>query len=163
MGAGLLIRTMRNLARVVPGYEISRVLTMNVTSVQGDPLDFHRRALERLSHVAGIEHAAFAWGVPLTGNNWPGTADIEGQPKANRESDKPSFPVRSVTEDYFPLMAMSMVDGRNFRASDSGKSPSVGVSTRHLSNATFPTPSRWANGYGCLDPIMTRSQLLERS
>jgi hypothetical protein len=26
--------------------------------------------------------AAFAWGVPLTGNDWPATVEIEGQPPA---------------------------------------------------------------------------------
>lgn len=130
MGAGLLIRTMRNLSQVAPGYETSHILTMSVTAVQGDTLDFHRRALERLSHVAGIEHAAFAWGVPLTGNNWPGTADIEGQPKAQRESEKPSFPVRSITDEYFPLMGVPVVEGRNFRASDVRNAPGVAVVNR---------------------------------
>jgi putative ABC transport system permease protein len=127
MGAGLLIRTMRNLYNVAPGYETSHILTMSVTAVQGNAPGFHRRALDRLSHIAGVEHAAFAWGVPLTGNNWPGTADIEGQPKASRESDRPSFPVRSVTEDYFPLMGVPVLDGRNVRASDVQNAPGVAV------------------------------------
>lgn len=138
MGAGLLIRTMRNLYNVAPGYETSHILTMSVTAVQGNTLDFHRRALDGLSHIAGVEHAAFAWGVPLTGNNWPGTADIEGQPKASRESDKPSFPVRSVTEDYFPLMGVPVLDGRNVRASDVQNAPGVAVVNEAFVQRYFP-------------------------
>jgi hypothetical protein len=28
------------------------------------------RALEPVSRVPGVQQAAFAWGVPLTGNSW---------------------------------------------------------------------------------------------
>ena len=72
VGAGLLIRTMMNIAKVQSGYNTGRILTMSVTAVQGDWADFHRRALERVSALPGVQYAAFAWGVPLTGNNWPG-------------------------------------------------------------------------------------------
>ena len=77
VGAGLLIRTMMNLAKVPSGYDSGRVLTMSVTAVQGDRIEFHHRALERVSSLAGVQHAAFAWGVPLTGNSWPGTIEID--------------------------------------------------------------------------------------
>src|SRR5207244_5799475 len=73
VGAGLLIRTMSNLAHVQSGYSTGRILTMSVTAVQGDWTDFHRRALERVAALPGVQDAAFAWGVPLTGNNWPGS------------------------------------------------------------------------------------------
>ncbi len=72
VGAGLLTRTMMNLSQVASGYSIDRILNMTVTAVQGDWIDFHTRALERVSALPGVEHAAFAWGVPLTGNSWPG-------------------------------------------------------------------------------------------
>lgn len=80
VGAGLLIRTMHNLARVQSGYDTGHILTMSVTAVQGDWFAFHSRALERVAALPGVQHAAFAWGVPLTGNNWPDTVEIEGQP-----------------------------------------------------------------------------------
>ena len=51
---------------------------MSVTAVQGDWSDFHQRALERVSALPGVQQAAFAWGVPLTGNSWPGNVEIEG-------------------------------------------------------------------------------------
>ena len=47
VGAGLLIRTMQNVAAVNTGYSMDRVLTMTVTAVQGDWADFHHRALDR--------------------------------------------------------------------------------------------------------------------
>jgi putative ABC transport system permease protein len=55
-----------------------------VTSVQGDWSDFHQRALERVSRVPGVQRAAFVWGTPLTGNDWPAMVAIEGIRSPNR-------------------------------------------------------------------------------
>ncbi|HXA53098.1 MAG TPA: FtsX-like permease family protein, partial [Candidatus Acidoferrum sp.] len=127
VGAGLLIRTMMNLARVPSGYDTGRVLTMSVTAVQGDRMEFHHRALERVSALAGVQHAAFAWGVPLTGNSWPGTIEIEGRPTALKESDRIALPLRSVTPDYFKLLGMGITQGREFRDTDAQKAPQVAI------------------------------------
>ncbi|MFN0107441.1 MAG: ABC transporter permease [Blastocatellia bacterium] len=138
VGAGLLIRTMSNLANVQTGYDTGQILTMSVTAVQGDMSDFHRRALERVAALSGIQHAAFAWGVPLTGNNWPMTVEIEGQPAASKPSDKLSIPARSVTEDYFKLLGLALSEGRDFRSTDVEKAPRVVVINRALAGRYFP-------------------------
>ena len=101
MGAGLLLRTTSNLARVDSGYTTGQILNMTVTAVQGDWNAFHTRALERVAAISGVEGAAFAWGVPLTGNNWPGVFEFEGQPPVARPVDAVALPVRSVTPGYF--------------------------------------------------------------
>ena len=49
-----------------------------LTAVNGDWFRFHLLALERVAAIPGVEKAAFAWGVPLTGNNWPFEVEIEG-------------------------------------------------------------------------------------
>ena len=73
VGAGLLIRTMSNAGEVASGYRTDHILTMTVTAVQGDWADFHQsRARARRRRCPACRCAAFAWGVPLTGNNWPG-------------------------------------------------------------------------------------------
>ena len=64
VGAGLLIRTMINLSQVQAGYDTSHILSMTVTAVQGDSIAFHRRALDHVAAVPGVQYAAFAWGVP---------------------------------------------------------------------------------------------------
>jgi putative ABC transport system permease protein len=137
VGAGLLIRTMGNLARVETGYSINRILTMSVTAVQGDWTDFHTRALERVSRLPGVEHAAFAWGVPLTGNNWPGRVDIEGQPAASRESERLTLPLRAITPDYFKVLGLSMIAGREFRDTDKRKAPDVAIANQALVDRYF--------------------------
>ena len=115
VGAGLLIRTMLKIAEVPYGYHTARILTMSVTEVQYSNWDsFHRQALERVTAIPGVQYAAFAWGVPLTGNNWPATLEIEGQPPAVKESDKTALPLRAVTPDYFKLMGEALLEGGSF-------------------------------------------------
>ncbi len=141
VGAGLLIRTMVNLANVQSGFETQHILTMSVTAVGGEWDDFHRRALERVSTVPGVERAAFAWGVPLTGNNWPGAVEIEGQPAAAKESDRIAIPLRSITQGYFELLHQPILEGRDIRASDGRKAPAVAVVNKALAERYFPNGS----------------------
>lgn len=138
VGAGLLIRTMMNLSRVESGFETRHVLTMSVTAVQGQWEDFHHRALERVAALPGVEQAAFAWGVPLTGNNWPGFVEIEGQPAAAKESDRIAIPLRSATEGYFQLLRLPVLEGRDIRSSDDRKGPQVAVVNKALADRYFP-------------------------
>src|SRR5580658_68688 len=138
VGAGLLIRTMMNVSKVQSGYSTEHILTMSVTAVQGDWVGFHRRALERVSALPGVKYAAFAWGVPLTGNNWPATVEIEGQPAATKASDRISLPLRSVTTDYFKLLGLRILDGRDFRSTDIRNAPNVAVINQALANRYFP-------------------------
>jgi putative ABC transport system permease protein len=153
VGAGLLIRTMVKIAQVPSGYNTSRILTMSVTEVQSHSRwdSFHRQALERVSALPGVEYAAFAWGVPLTGNNWPSNLDIEGQPPAAKESDKIALPLRAVTPDYFKLMGMALIDGREFRSTDDDKAPDVAIANQAFTRRYFPHSNSagrkfWLNG-----------------
>src|SRR5580658_5209743 len=138
VGAGLLIRTMINIAKVPSGYNTSRILTMSVTAVEGDWSNFHQLALERVSALPGVKYAAFAWGVPLTGNNWPATLEIEGQPAAAKASDQISLPLRSVTQDYFKLLGLPILNGRDFRSTDIRNAPNVAVINQALADRYFP-------------------------
>jgi putative ABC transport system permease protein len=140
VGAGLLIRTMVKIADVRPGYNTGRILTMSVTEVQSQSSwgSFHRRALERVAALPGVEYAAFAWGVPLTGNYWPATMDLEGQPPAAKESDKIALPLRAVTPDYFKLMELALTDGREFRSTDDDKAPKVAIVNQAFTHRYFP-------------------------
>ena len=157
VGAGLLIRTMINIARVPSGYNTGHILTMSVTEVRSwsEWTSFHRHALERVSAIPGVQYAAFAWGVPLTGNNWPATLEIEGQPPATKESEKTALPLRSVTEDYFKLMGVAILEGREFRASDERKKsddmPNVAIVNQAFADRYFPQANPigrkiWMNG-----------------
>jgi putative ABC transport system permease protein len=126
--AGLLVRSAFNLRDVRPGYDTAGVLTMSVTAMERDNWQaFHSQALERVAALPGVVHAAFAWGVPLTGNKWPGEIQLGGVAEASREVDRISVPIRAVTADYFDTLGMALVEGRAFRASDDDKASRVAI------------------------------------
>ena len=139
VGAGLLIHTMMKITQVSSGFNTSHILTMSVTDVQSWSTwaSFHRQALERVASIPGVQYAAFAWGVPLTGNNWPATLEVEGQPPAVKESDKTALPLRSVTPDYFKLIGMPLLQGRDFRSTDDQKAPAVAIVNQAFADRFF--------------------------
>ena len=135
---------------VPTGYVTDHILTMTVTAVQGNRLDFHQRALERVSRLSGVRNAAFAWGVPLTGTSWPGEIEIEGHPVVTPD-DRIAVPLRAVTPGYFALLSLPVVEGRDFRPTDAGKAPFVAIVNQTLAGRYFPNGSAigkrlWGNG-----------------
>lgn len=130
-GAGLLVRTAQDLARVRPGYDTENILAMTVTAVQGNRWkEFHSQALERVTSLSGVTHAAFAWGVPLTGNNWPADIEIAGAETSTRFAERLQLPMRAVTPDYFAAMGIGLVEGRGFSDSDDNGTPRVAIVNR---------------------------------
>jgi putative ABC transport system permease protein len=129
-GAALLVRTAQKLDDVRAGFDTERVLAMTVTHVgdRGQSRAFHEQGLERVAAIPGVRHAAFAWGLPLTGNSWPAEIEVVGRASGSSAIvDRISLPVRSVTEDYFAVMGMRLVEGRSFARSDDGDAPRVGI------------------------------------
>lgn len=151
VGTGLLVRTMFNLSKVASGYRTEHVLTATVTAVEGDWDRFHQMALERVSAIPGVQKAAFAWGVPLTGNNWPGQLEIEGQPPAAKGSERILIPLRSVTPGYFGLLGQTITKGRDFLSTDNRTAPGVAIVNQALVDKYFshnePLGKKiWGNG-----------------
>jgi predicted permease len=133
-GATLLIRTSVKLASIDPGYTMDDILAATVTTVTPNSfLPFHTQVLERVAALPGVSKVAFAWGVPLTGNKWPGTMEFAGRPDLGQVS----FPLRSVTADYFALMDIAIVAGRAFTDGDRGDAPPVIIVNRALADRYF--------------------------
>jgi putative ABC transport system permease protein len=137
-GAALLVRTARNLDRMQPGYDTENILAATVTAMDRQKsTEFHKLALERVAAVPGVTQAAFAWGVPLTGNKWRADIEFPGQPGSSRLADRINLPLRSVTEGYFDVMGMRLADGRAFRAADGPDAARVAIVNATLAERYF--------------------------
>jgi putative ABC transport system permease protein len=147
--AGLLVRTMHNVNAVEAGFDTSSIVTMSVTAVDGDWADFHERALERVSALPGVDSAAFAWGVPLTGNNWGGRVEVEGYAPADGSTPQVAVPLRAVTPGYFALLGQTIDDGRDFTSLDRRTAPPANTASADrlvaIVNRTF-AERYWPNG-----------------
>ena len=138
-GATLLIRTASKLAGVNPGYQTEQILAVTVTSVTPNTSrQFHTAVLDRVAALPGVARAAFVWGLPLTGNKWPGTMELVGQPGDGTVAGQLSLPLRSITPDYFDLMGIGVIDGRPFQPTDAGDAPMVAVVNQAFARRYFP-------------------------
>jgi putative ABC transport system permease protein len=137
VGAGLLTRTMYNLSSVQPGFDTRNVVAMTVTAVDGNWFDFHERALARVAELPGVEGAAFAWGVPLTGNSWPGRFEIEGYAPPVGNDNSVALPIRAVTAGYFSLLGQAIEEGRDFRSTDRSPPPNPAAPNTPPDPTTF--------------------------
>jgi putative ABC transport system permease protein len=111
-----------------------------VTALQGGDAwqRFHTEALERVSALPGVRRVAFAWGLPLTGNNSPATLAVASGGDGTRLADQISVPVRAVTPDYFATMDIGLSEGRVFRDSDNERTPPVAIVNRAFADRYLP-------------------------
>jgi putative ABC transport system permease protein len=68
-----------------------------------------------------------------------------------KESDKIALPLRAVTPDYFKLMGMALMEGREFRSTDDNKAPNVAIVNQAFARRYFPQGNAigrkfWMNG-----------------
>jgi putative ABC transport system permease protein len=121
IGAGLLIRSLHRLLQVDPGFEPTRVLTMEVGAppleqFQRDPHTFTRhyeRVLESVQNLVGVEAAAIAAHVPFTDSS-NSMAFYCGDRPVPASGEFPSASMHSVSPDYFRAMGIPLCRGRVF-------------------------------------------------
>ena len=139
MGAALIGRSVLNLTRVSPGFEIEGLVAGRVNLPVGrenTPEAIVRaadRILESVRAVPGIEGAEAINQLPLSGRSNTGDFSVVG-----RVSTPSSDPlIRDVTPGYFRLMGIPIVEGRGILPSDTRKSPRVVVINQTLARIAF--------------------------
>jgi predicted permease len=128
-GAGLLFHSFLRLRGLDLGFRSERVLTfdMNLTRSRYPGVReqgaFFEQALARIQGLPGVESAALGAGLPLSSTSW-------GWPRLSVDG-RPSVPVdvtsAAVTPDYLRLMAIPLLQGRDFSAQDRAEAPPVAI------------------------------------
>src|SRR5690242_6678626 len=141
VGAGLLLRTLRDLLRENPGFIPTQVVTANTWL--GNPNDpkmdpylgisgkatFDRELLRRMEAIPGVELAAITSALPATNNNPDAvggltveTFSIEDRPVESSQ-DLRAERIR-ISPDYFKVLQATLLRGRSFTEGDEdGKQP----------------------------------------
>ncbi|HJU65644.1 MAG TPA: ABC transporter permease, partial [Gemmatimonadaceae bacterium] len=122
-GAGLLIRSFRELMQVDPGFGTRNIAAFTV-SLPGAKYEEYAKQrvfmdglLERLKTLPGVQSVAGAQGLPLTGLSFVLTFDVAGRPEA-APGQEPSGQIRVVTPDYLTTLGIPVVRGRGFTERD---------------------------------------------
>ena len=130
VGAGLLIQSFLRLRAVEPGFDLDRVLTMEVSlpfATYKEPherTDFYRRTLERIRALPGVESAGATQSLPFRPTMLTDHIVIAGQP-APPAGQEPFIRGTSITSDYFRTMGMRLVRGRAFTEQETWEGGSI--------------------------------------
>lgn len=143
VAAGLLIRSLHEMASISPGFEAEGVLTARVSlpeaSYPGEPEieGFYRRLGERLAAIPGVESEGAGFPLPLTGSDYFLTYSIEGRPEPPPQ-EAPSAGIRFVTPGYLETLEVPLLAGRRFTEEDRAGSRPVALVDRVMAEREWP-------------------------
>ncbi len=154
VGAGLLLRTLRDLLQENPGFNPAQVATANIwLPAPNDPKTdpylgiagraaFDRELLRRMKAIPGVELAAITSALPTTNSNPIGGLAIEGFAIEDRpvESSQDLSAERiRISPDYFKVLQTTLLRGRSFTEGDEdGKQP-VAIIDETTARKYWPT------------------------
>ena len=137
IGAGLLLRTFRDLLTEYPGFNPTQVVTANVNlPYPGDPrndpyrtlarqVTFYRELGRGLNAIPGVERAGFVSHLPGASTAFNFALGIEDRP-ANSGDNLRAREIM-VSPNYFQVMQTPLVRGRFFTETDEDGKPRVAI------------------------------------
>jgi len=143
VGAGLLLRTIRHLSQVNPGFETQQLVTFKV-GLASDSMKTpentrtaYQQLLQRIRGIAGVQSADLTTLVPLSGEDNEVPIWI-GQQEQGSVAEAPRALSFSVGPDYFHAMEIPLLRGRSFTLADTLHSEQVIMIDNNLADAYFP-------------------------
>jgi putative ABC transport system permease protein len=143
VGAGLMVRTLLELRSVSPGFDSSKVLTMDVSvgrtkfPTPAAAINFFNEVLQRVRAVPGIESAGVIDSLPLNGGGSHQPFSIAGRPVLPM-ADQPEVDVRMISPGYLPAMHVPVIRGRDFQDSDAAGRPGTALISESLARRFWP-------------------------
>jgi len=145
IGGGLMVKGFRRLVAVQQSYSPKTMLTFEVSlpkSRYANPAKrelFYREALEKLGAMPGVSSAAAFTTFPASNNGVSYTDfQIEGRPLPH-PSAMPRGVIQTTSANYFEMMHVPLLDGREFTEQDRDQMPAVAIVSRRLARLYWPS------------------------
>jgi predicted permease len=141
VGAGLFLRTLRNLQNQDYGFERTHLLLASFNPQLAGyrpsqtPALYHT-LLEHLSAIPGVRSAALSGTAPISNSAWSSSIELSGYTPAPKE-DMSSI-LNRVSGQYFETANIPIVAGRAISPTDSASSLKVAVINQTIANHFFP-------------------------
>jgi predicted permease len=121
IGAGLFIRSLRNLRNLGPGFETENVVAFNIDPSLNSydvakTKDFYRRLTENLAAMPGVRSVGLASMRILEDNEWDSSVSVEGY-SAKAGENIAAF-MNSISPGYFATLGVPFLTGRDFNFKD---------------------------------------------
>lgn len=151
VSSGLLLRSLRSLFAVEPGFESGHLLTMQIQTsghrfdADGATAAFFAYALEAVRRVPGVTAAALTSQLPLSGDRDEYGVHFDPPPADNVRKGFSAFRY-AVSPGFFETMGIPLRSGRQFDEQDRAGAPLVALISESLARAKF----------GSADPLGAR-------
>jgi predicted permease len=140
VGAGLFLRTLRNLHSIDLGFERENVLLVELDPSHSGYTPERMRGLfmgvlERLQAIPGVRSASLSWNPPIAGGGSSRTVSVEGRapgPEADRE-----IYVNWIAPRYFETLGVPLIAGRDFGPRDTQGAPRVVILNQTMAHHFF--------------------------
>jgi putative ABC transport system permease protein len=142
-GAGLLLTSLVRLQGVSPGFSADGVLVARLTLAgpryesRDAMVRFYDAVLNRLRETPGVDEAAAAGALPLSGSANTSNFHLPGRPSP-AEGQDPTSRWERVTPGYFRALGIPLRSGREFEARDRADAPSVVIVSESWAKTFFP-------------------------
>ena len=162
LGAGLLVRSFRQLTAIDLGFNRENVLMARINlprsvyRTDSQTAAFYGQLLERVKALPGVQSTGTINHTPLSGFGVIVFTGIEGQPPSDREKDLP-VGVGAVSPDYFRTLQIPLLSGRVYDERDRGDSPKVAIVNQAFAQRYFPAGDVLGKriAFGCEDGLCT--------
>jgi putative ABC transport system permease protein len=159
VGSSILIRTLVTLQNQQTGFDMRRVLVVNVPVVSygrtpDDIINFYREAIRQIEQLPGVDHVALGTQAPWRDVNFFNfQVAAEGHIKSGREED-PRLGMRVVSPGFFASLGAPLVAGRDFNDEDKRGGEPVVIISQSAANRLFPGQDPINRHIMWSDPIM---------
>ena len=140
----LLVRTLYNLERLEPGFELHDLGLAQIVLLSSDSATIARgdqlveQLVERVGALPGVQKATTAITRPLSGTaGWDFGFIREGQTDAQAAAN-PYLNYEAIRPNYFETLRLPILRGRGFEAADREGSPLVVIVSRALARQMWP-------------------------
>jgi len=143
VGAGLLVRSLRQLIAVDPGFDPADISAMTITQPRPTYSDslrrvaFYQRLLERVRNMPGVRSAGMISWLPMTPGNAVTSLTVVGRPKP-APGEAPTAAIRLVDPGYFDAMRIPLKRGRSLATTDRIGSAPVAVISDAMAHKLWP-------------------------
>ena len=141
VGAGLLMQSLWRLQKVNSGLQPENVLTFNVLLPEvkynsDKQAQFYVDLKQRLESTPGVQSASVILPLPLSGDRFGISFEIDGRPLPPK--DHPSADFFAAGVGYFKTMGIPILKGRDFEDRDKHGSTPVIIITDTFARQYFP-------------------------
>ena len=144
IGAGLTIRSFRNLQQVDPGFDGRGVLTFRLSLPAARYAEaaraegFYQDLADQVRRLPGVRAAGYIRVLPLAAEIGDAGLQIEGRPPTLPNTPGLSADWQAVSPGFFEAMGMRLAAGRFFDATDGPGSMPVVMINQALAREYFP-------------------------